>query len=156
MMTTQQAARLIRDAYAAALSGDTETAGELVARVAQDSTNARLFGMCGAIAAPAVDAYRVLLDGRVPDRTKGERYYVLHLRPALNRVRGGEMADPAHRFSDRFLTAFLNRDYANEAALFGAALAGPREHFPQCASQMFGDVAGLCALAGIDMTRRSR
>lgn len=156
MMPTQQAARLIRDAYAAALSGENDTASEIIARVAGDGTDARLFGMCGAIATPAVEAYRILHGGRVPDRTKGERYYVLHLRPALNQVRGGEMADPTHVFSDRFLTAHLNRDYANEAALFGAALAVPGPHFPRCVSQMFGDVAGLCALAGIHIPGRGR
>lgn len=156
MMSRGEASRLIGEAYAAALSGDNGRAGEIIALLGRDSSEARMFGICAGIANPAVEALRVLFAGRVPDPAKDEQWYVLHLRPPLNQIRRGVEEQPPHVFSQRFLTAYLNADRGTQEALYRAALTVPGAHFAQCVAQLFADVAGLCALAGRYAEGRSR
>lgn len=155
-MSRREASRLIGEAYAAALSGNSERAGEIIALLGRDSTQARMFGICAGIATPAVGAMRTLLDGRVPDPAKDEQWYVLHLRPALGRIRRGVEEQAPHVFSQRFITAYLNADRDTQEALYRAALTVPGAHFSQCVAQLFADVAGLCALSGHRVEGRGR
>lgn len=156
MMSSDDAARLVKEAFEAALSGDSAGAGERIALLGRDSTRRRMFGICAAIASTVPDALRTIFAGRVPDPAKGEQWYVMHLRPPLNRIRKGSGDTPPHLFSERYIVAYLNDDRDNQQALYGAALAVPGDHFARCVAALFADAVGLCALAGGHVEGRGR
>ncbi|MXM66751.1 hypothetical protein GR925_25800 [Streptomyces sp. HUCO-GS316] len=146
-MSHEEAGRLVHEALEAAIDGDPDTAGDLIARLGRDSDADRMYGVCNAVGAAVLRAVGPLFNGRTPDPAKGQAWYVMHLAPPLHRVRRGVRREPWHLFSERFLVACLNADNANKQALYGAALEVPGEHFARCVAQLFADTAGLCAMA---------
>jgi len=144
-MDTRETGRLLKEAFDAALRGDHEEAGKRLELIAEDSDTSRMFGVLAGIALPAEHALTKLYGGRAPDLTAGQSWYVLHLRPHLSKGRPG--GEPWHTFSERFLTACLNGDRDQAAALYSAALTIPGEHFTRCVSQLFTDVICLCVVA---------
>lgn len=155
-MDSHAAARLVREALAAAVAGDSVTAGEKIGALGRDSDPGRMYGVCHGVASAGKGAVVFLFNGRQPDRARGQCWYVVHLRPHLNRVRRGVPAEPWHLFSERFLIAHFNDDDDNARALYGAALSIPGEHFVRCVAQLFADVAGLCAMAGRRVREQDR
>ena len=155
-MDSHAAARLVHEALTASVAGDSVTAGEKIGALGRDSDPGRMYGVCHGVATCGKDATVVLFKGCTPDLARGQCWYVVHLRPHLNRIRRGVPAEPWHLFSERFLVAHFNDDDGNAAALYAAALSISGEHFVRCVAQLFADVAGLCAMAGRRTEGRSR
>ncbi|GGQ49599.1 hypothetical protein GCM10010250_21410 [Streptomyces althioticus] len=140
MMTSQEAAQLIHDALAAAMSGDGDRTAEIVARLGIDSDTSRMYGVWNAIAQAGHRALRHTFGDRAPNPLHGDYWKIEQLEP-------GALDDPVQATAMRFLVAVCNGDTDMARAHYEAALRGGPELFVHSTCQLLVDVAGLCIAA---------
>ncbi|MFF0092773.1 hypothetical protein ACFYSF_22810 [Streptomyces canus] len=139
MMTTREAAQLIHDALAAAMSGDVDRAAHCVATLGADSDANRMYGVCTAIAEAGHRALRLLYADKAPRPGTDDMWVIQQLVPgALDR-------NPAQAFATRFLIAHCNGDTASTKAQFEAALMAGPDVFVGGVCRLVIDVAGLAS-----------
>ncbi|MFI9418006.1 hypothetical protein [Streptomyces werraensis] len=140
MMTSQEAAQLIHDALAAAMSGDGDRTAEIVARLGMDSDANRMYGVWNAIAQAGHRTLRRMHGDQAPNPLHGDFWRIEQLEP-------GALDDPVNATAMRFLVAVCNNDTDMARAHYQAALHGGPELFVHATCQLLIDVARLCIAA---------
>ncbi|MEU7323330.1 hypothetical protein ABZ682_22685 [Streptomyces griseoviridis] len=141
MMTTRQAAQLIHDALAAAISNDINRAVELVTQLVTDSDATRMYSVCTAFAEAGHRALRYTFGDKAPRPENGDFWIVEQLEE------GTLDAAPAQAFASRFLIAHCNGDQASTTAQYETALIAGPEVFVGGVMRLVADVAGLARTA---------
>lgn len=132
-MDNTRRADLVLAAVNHAIACDFEEAMAAIAEIAQASTGRQMYGVCCALA----ETGRQILV-RLYGQQHPETLWALAAPDPDNGP-----VHPAHAFSLRFLTAFVNRDLPTCEALYMAALRASGEDFAHSVTSLLGDVARL-------------
>lgn len=132
-MDNTRRADLVITAVNHAVTCNFEEAMAAIAEIAQASDGQQMYGVCCALAETGRQTLVRLYGQQHPE--------------TLRALAAPDPADgpvhPAHAFSLRFLTAFVNRDMATCEALYLAASRASGEDFAHSVTSLLGDVARL-------------
>ncbi|MEV6504849.1 hypothetical protein AB0M61_01845 [Streptomyces sp. NPDC051642] len=140
-MDTETASRLVYEALAHGVAGDTEGAFNNLNTVCEEADQPRMYGVCCGLAEAGAHMLRKLYGERAPKSPEDGMFFLQELEP------GAVGEDPAKAFSVRFLTAWANGDTDTTDALFSAATHASNEEYVDSVCALFADVVGICRLA---------
>lgn len=138
MMTEQEATQAIWDLLGHAVEGRADEAAHALMAIGQDSTTARMYGVCCGIAEVGKEVLRKLYPHMIWE-PNGSMW-------TLRQIGSGD-GDPADVWAARFLVAWANGDTANTDALFRAAVAGSNDEYIGSVCALVTTVAGLAITA---------
>ncbi|MFF1958005.1 hypothetical protein ACFVWX_13565 [Streptomyces sp. NPDC058220] len=136
-MDQAEASKLVFNALAHAVAGDSDAAATSLESLGTQSDNHQMYGVCCAIA----EVGKRMMQRLFGEQPTDSMVVLQELKP------GAAMADPHRAFALRFLTAYANDDRDMTLALFDTALAAGGEQYVESVCALLAEVAGLCRLA---------
>lgn len=140
-MDTDTASKLVFEALAHGVAGDTEGAFDKLNAVCEQADQPRMYGVCCGLAAAGAHMLRKIYGDQAPKTPDDGMFILQELEP------GAASKDPAKAFSIRFLTAWANGDQDTTDALFTAATHASDEQYVDSVCALFADVVGITRLA---------
>jgi hypothetical protein len=140
-MSTEDASKLIFEALAHGVAGESDTAIDKLNSVCGDADGPRMYGVCCALAEAGAHMLRRVYGDKAPKTPEDGMWIMQELHP------GAMDDDPAEAFAMRFLIAWANGDQDTTDALFTAASHASNEEYIDSVCALFVDVIGITRLA---------